>query len=192
MSVKMVVLIDNDYYQSPSPLGRAVSTETNIPPPPFCRAVSANANTMGRVITIDHHYHWAEPSVPRRYKSPPPFGRAVSADANTMGRVVTINHHHHWTELSVPRPTPWAESSLLTSPQHPYPWAHPSALATAVQPAHLSEIPTISNGPIIGWPVSHGTLSTSAVHYRWTKTLKGLVMKRSLIMQLSTKQHSTR
>src|SRR5258708_11067156 len=64
----------------------------------------------------------------------------------------------------------------LTSPQHPYPWAHPSALATAVQPAHPSEIPTISNGPIIGWPVSHGTLSTSAVCYRRTNTLKGLII----------------
>src|SRR6267154_49527 len=66
----------------------------------------------------------------------------------SFGRIITINHHHHW--------------------------AQPSALATAVQPAHPSEIPTISNGPIIGWPVSHGTLSTSAVRYRRTNTLKGL------------------
>src|SRR6267154_5733819 len=34
-------------------------------PPPFGRAISAEAHTMGRVITIDHHPHWAEPSVPR-------------------------------------------------------------------------------------------------------------------------------
>src|SRR6267154_846481 len=91
-----------------------------------------------------------------------------------FGQVITINHHYYWAKPSVLRPTPWAKPSILTSPQHPYPWAHLSALATAVQLAHLSEIPTISNGPIIGWPVSHGTLSTSAVRYRWTKTLKGL------------------
>src|SRR5258708_23008232 len=98
----------------------------------------------------------------RYHRSPSPLGRPISAEANTMGRVITINHHYYWAEPSVPRPTPWAEPSILTSPHHPYPWAHPSASATAVQPAHPSEIPTISNGPIIGWPFSHGTLSTSS------------------------------
>src|SRR5258708_39644708 len=82
----------------------------------------------------------------------------------------------------------------LTSPQHPYPWAHPSALATAVQPAHPSEIPTISNGPIIGWPVSHGTLSTSAVRYRRTNTLKGLQTRRppSLVVCMMKMRHQRR
>src|SRR6267154_686598 len=106
---------------------------------------------------------------PCRQHQPPypwrrgPWCRAISAEANTLGRVITINHHYYRAEPSVPRPTPWAKPSILTSPQHPYPWAHPSALATAVQLAHLSEILIISNGPIIGWPISHGTLSTSAV-----------------------------
>src|SRR6267154_1527227 len=58
-------------------------------------------HSFGRPITYrhhhlaeDHHYHLAESSAPRQYKSPPPFGRAISADANTMGRVVTIGPSH--------------------------------------------------------------------------------------------------
>src|SRR6267154_1090293 len=74
-------------------------------------------------LAKDHHYHLAESSAPRQYKSPPPLGRALSAAANTMGPVVTIgpsrqrrgdiNHHHHLAEPSAPMPTPWAESLPL-------------------------------------------------------------------------------
>src|SRR6267154_2798842 len=151
---------------------------------------------LSRVVGTNHHHHGAKPSALRPSYQPsaprPTYhfiwpihhyqhhhhSAELPAPRPTFHFILWpshyINHHHHWAKPSAPRPTPWAESSLLTSPQHPYPWAHPSVLATAIQPAHPSYIPTISNGPIIGWPVSHGTLSTSAVRYRWTKTLKGL------------------
>src|SRR6267154_217109 len=136
-------------------------------PTPWAKSLPLFTTTIGpsrqRRGDINHHHHLAEPSAPM----PTPWAESLPLITTTIGpshqRRGNINHHYYWAEPSVPMPTPWAEPSILTSPQHPYPWAHPSASATAVRPAHPSEIPTISNGPIIGWPVSHGTLSTSAV-----------------------------
>jgi len=85
-------------------------------PPPFHRAVTADANTWAESLpliplplgehqrrgNINNHHHLA----------------TVSADANTMGRVITIDHHSIWAERinhhhhlprSAPMPTPWAE-----------------------------------------------------------------------------------
>src|SRR6267154_2012441 len=111
-------------------------------------------HSFGRPITYRHH-HLAEPSAPmptpwaeplplitttiwpshqhrgqhhglsHYYQSPLLLGQAVSAEANTMGRAI-------YTDIT-PAPIPLGPSV---------------SIATAVQPAHPSEIPTISHGPI--------------------------------------------
>src|SRR6267154_4973200 len=75
-------------HQPPYPWRRAIGAEVRGAKP---SAPRPSYHSFGRPITYrhhhlakDHHYHLAESSAPRQYKSPPPFGRAVSADANTM------------------------------------------------------------------------------------------------------------
>src|SRR6267154_3248286 len=73
-----------------------LSITTTIGPSRQCRG--QYSISFGRIITINHHHHWAEPSAPRPtyhfiwlshyYQSPLLLGRAVSAEANTMGRAI--------------------------------------------------------------------------------------------------------
>src|SRR6267154_1385084 len=60
-------------------------------PPPFRRAVTADANTMGRDVTIDHPHHSAAPSVPR----PTPWAESLLSITTTIGPSRQHRGQHH-------------------------------------------------------------------------------------------------